>query len=162
MSKEIQCQQRRLTRLDQKISQFCEDLSLSHLNKTADTKNLLSTSVNHQPELLPGRVTTKTLKKSCVEDLVVHVSYKTIPLAFLTACAKLATKFKCFIQFYTHGTAVNELKKDIDLKKKLEAVEKLFHALKLDLVDSRNSYDFGISIVWKRGELFTLNLSIIE
>ena len=156
MNKDSQSQHRRLTRLHDKINQFCDDLSLSHLIAKSDSKTKPSTTStpatsSDQAELFPGRVTLKTLKKACVEDYVVHVSYKSVPYALLATFSQMARKFKCFIQFYTHGTAVNELKKCENLRKKLDAVKELFHTLKLDLVDNRNSYDFGISIVWKKG-----------
>jgi hypothetical protein len=147
LSKDSQSQTRRLLRLQDKINQFCEDISLSHLI-ISDLKAEKIGTTKTQPELFPGRITSK--KSSQIEDLVIQVSYKNIPYSILVAFSQLATKFKCFINFFTHGSAVNQLKKDKDMQKRHNAIKTLFHTLKLDLVDDRTSYDFGVSIIWKK------------
>lgn len=152
LSKDTQSQLRRLGRLQDKLNQFCEDISLSHLipgNTPTITNNNSIQSTSTKPELFPGRVTVKKTK-NCVQDLVIQVNYKFVPYALLVAFSELATKSKCFISFFTHGSAVNELKKCKELQVRHEAIRTLFHTLKLDLVDDRTSYDFGVSIIWKK------------
>lgn len=150
LNKDSQSQLRRLNRLQDKVNQFCEDLSLGHL-VPSQTKDAKSTDSDKKTVVFPGRVTTKkNASKKFVEDFVVHVSCNQLPYALLVAFSQLATKFKCFIQFFTHGTAVKELRNNPKNQQKIDAVKELFHSLKLDLVDARSSYDYGISFVWKK------------
>lgn len=50
---------RRLNRLQDKINQFCEDISLSHLIPVQKKTQNAPSSQEKQPELFPGRVTVK-------------------------------------------------------------------------------------------------------
>jgi len=156
LSKDCNSQMRRLNRLQDKVNQFCEDISLSHLIPSQKTQKSQTTQ---QPELFPGRVTEKkNLKKKGVEDIVINVSSGSMPFGILVAFGNLATKYKSFIQFFVHGSAMKEAN-----SKKIDNVKTLFHRLKLDLVDSRSTYDYGVNLIWKKlsddklGAVLTLN-----
>ena len=68
-----------------------------------------------------------------------------MPFGILVAFGNLATKYKSFIQFFVHGSAMKEAN-----SKKIDNVKTLFHRLKLDLVDSRSTYDYGVNLIWKK------------
>lgn len=162
LSKDSESQLRRLNRLQNKVNQFCEDVSLGHLvaNNAQGNSN---ESVKSQG--LPHRVNTRKTKNSTVDDMALEVSPNSMPYSLLAAFGNLATKYKCFMQFFVHGSAVNELKKPelAGTKQKIESMKILFQQLKLDLTDPRNSYDYGISFIWKKtndenlGPVLTIN-----
>lgn len=152
LNKDAQSQLRRLNRLQEKVNQFCEDISLSHLVPSTKSQVAKSTA-SKEPELLPNRVTVrKNNSKKTVEDLVIQIPCNTTPYSLLAAFTQLATKYKCFAQFYVHGSAVKELAKPENraLKQKIESIKALFKKLRLDLADPRNSYDYAVSFIWKK------------
>lgn len=72
LNKDSQSQLRRLNRLQDKVNQFCEDLSLGHL-VASQTKETKSTDSDKRTEVFPGRVTTKknVILKSILSFLIV-------------------------------------------------------------------------------------------
>lgn len=162
LNKESQSQLRRLNRLQNKVNQFCEDVSLGHLVAKDAQENSNESAISQS---LPQRVTIKKNKSKTVDDMALEVSPNSMPYSLLAAFSKLATKYKCFMQFFVHGSAMNELKKPelAGIKKRIESMKKLFEQLKLDLTDPRNSYDYGVSFIWKKtkneslGPVLTIN-----
>lgn len=167
LNKDAQSQLRRLNRLQAKINQFCEDISLNHLVEGTES-SVNKTSAPQQLELLPQRCTVKkNTSKSSVDDVVIQIPFNSTPYSLLAAFTQLATRFKCFVQFYLHGSAVKELSKpeNAGQRQKIESIKGLFKKLKLDLVESRSKYDYGVSFVWRKfdeknealGPVYTLN-----
>jgi len=151
-SKLQQSQLRRLTRLQEKLNQLCEDLNLSHLSHQTTTPNLTRASPQ-TVQLKSARISTKVNKTSHVEDLVIHVSCKTVPYAVLAAFHQLSSKFKCFLQFFIHGTALKEFAAaNSQNESHVRSVIDLFNKLGFNLVDSRNSYDYAVTLIWKKME----------
>lgn len=145
LNKDCNSQIRRLNRLQDKLNQFCEDISLSHLISVEKKIETKKNSEVKQPELFPNRVSVKKdTKKKAVDDIVINVSSGTMPYGILVAFSKLATKYKCFMQFFIHGSAMKQS------NSKIGALKELFHKLKLDLADARSSYDYGVNLIWKK------------
>lgn len=134
------------------MNQFCDDLKLGHLATTAaSSSKAKKTQVpcDTSSDLFPERmVHKKNTKAKTVEDLVIHVAAGSMPYSILTAFTQLATRYKCFIQFFVHGSAASA-----DQKKKIQALQELFDKLKLNLQEGRSCYDYSVTLIWKKSKL---------
>lgn len=156
LNKDASSQLRRLLRLQDKMNQFCDDLKLGHLATTAScTKPIKPISSEPSCDLFPERMANKkNTKAKAVEDLVIHVAAGSIPYSILTAFTQLATRYKCFIQFFVHGSAASALDKTelAAQKNKIKALQELFGKLKLTPQESRSCYDYSVTLIWKKME----------
>lgn len=157
LNKDASSQLRRLLRLQDKMNQFCDDLKLGHLatNTTspADARTNKTATTDSSRDLFPERMSTKkNTKAKAVEDLVISVGAGSMPYSILTAFTQLATRYKCFIQFFVHGSAASALGKNelAAQKKKINALQELFNKLKLNLQETRSSYDYSVTLIWKK------------
>lgn len=80
-----------------------------------------------------------------------------IVYSIIIAFYQLCLKFKCFIRFHTHASAVNISN---TIRSNCKQLEDLFNGLKLNLIESRLSYDYGLTIIWKICKLIDIFLII--
>ncbi len=78
------------------------------------------------------------------------MSCNTVPYSILAAFNQLSTKFKCFLQFFIHGTALKEFTANSQNESYIRSVIDLFNRLGFNLIDSRNSYDYAVTLIWKK------------
>lgn len=88
---------------------------------------------------------------------MIHLDPQNVPMDLLTFFDLLTLSFKCFIKFHIHGTVSNELVNNPELENKIQNIVELFDALNLGLNESRNSYDFAFTFIWKKCN-YNLNL----
>ena len=94
------------------------------------------------------------MKKNCADDLVIHVDPKHIPYSLFAHFGQLALSYKCFIQFFIHGTVLNKFEQNFynkETEPKIKGLIEVFNKLKLNLNESRSSYDYGVTFIWKDG-----------
>ena len=98
--------------------------------------------------------------KRCVEEFVIHLDPKTTPYGIYVLFYKLALRFKSFVQFFIHGSIQRLVANDKPTEKKLKNIMGLFKKIELDLIDSRSTYDYGLTIIWKKSiNLMSFNLN---
>lgn len=94
------------------------------------------------------RVTKKQSSKTPFREIAIQVDPKQIPLSLFVQFNKLSLSYKCFLTFLTHSSVVDEVVKNVECKR----IGNAFSSAQQDKNEPRSSYDFGITIIWKRVE----------
>ena len=132
---------------------LCFNSNHPSLTNTAGAKTTIK--ANATADLFPQRMAAKANRKATtVADLVIQVSASGMPYSILAAFTQLATKYKCFIQLFVHGTAQHALNTPAlaAQKRKIQSLRELFGKLNLTLDGSRSSYDYSVTLIWRKSK----------
>ena len=99
-----------------------------------------------------NRIKNKVLTDRNVEDLVIYVNPSKVPLDLINYFDLLSQNVKSFVKCYLHSSISSELQNNNDLENRLLNISDLFEGLKLEVNDTRISYDFGFTFIWKKSK----------
>lgn len=162
-----EAQLKRLSDISKRLSQVCSELNLNNLVSDLKITGASSNQTKRKPFDASQfklkhieRIKTKiNNNKKIVDDFVIHANPDAIPFVLFDFVNQLTLHFKCFLAFHVHASVLTQLEQNDSLKAKVENIAKLFEFLKINLVEPRNSYDFGFTFIWKKCDDVTLNFA---
>lgn len=149
----------RLEKIQSKLNTICDELNLGEIKTKVPVKRESTPAkasapaakpIVKKPDWLNFATQKVNRNKRCVEEFVIHLDPKTTPYGIYVLFYKLALRFKSFVQFFIHGSIQRLVANDKPTEKKLKNIMGLFKKIELDLIDSRSTYDYGLTIIWKK------------
>ncbi|CAF1019198.1 unnamed protein product [Brachionus calyciflorus] len=151
----------KIENLTQKVNKVVQEMNLNSVTESLANVNLRQNETRKQRQRYNvdlslfkeiKRANIKVLTDRNVEDLVFYVNPNNIPLDLLNFFDVLSQETKSFIKFYVHSSISSDIQQNYELENKLLSIGELFEGLSLSVNDSRVSYDFGFTFIWRKME----------